>query len=237
MRKLLKFLKANLFFSIIILVYVTLAITYPHIAKQGIKNSSYYIKEMLMIMPVIFILTALLDSWVPKKMIMKTLGNESKIKGVLLSFLLGSISAGPIYAAFPVCSMLHNKGASIKNIVIILSSWAVIKVPMLLNEATFLGLDFMVFRWLLTLVAILIISWIMAKTVSDSDLPSNSDDLKNGLQIHRNACMGCSLCTRKYPSLFAMEGKKACVIKHDFIDENAIKEILDICPANAIYFN
>ena len=40
------------------------------------------------------------------------------------------------------------------SIIIILSSWAVIKIPMLLNEAKFLGAKFMIIRWLLTVIAI-----------------------------------------------------------------------------------
>ena len=73
-------------------------------------------------MPVIFVLTALLDLWVPKEKIMKYLGKDAKAKGVVLSLVLGSISAGPIYAAFPLCVMLHKKGASVRNLVIILSA-------------------------------------------------------------------------------------------------------------------
>jgi hypothetical protein len=38
---------------------------------------------------------------VPKETIIKLLGKEARTKGVLLAFILGSISAGPIYAAFP----------------------------------------------------------------------------------------------------------------------------------------
>lgn len=78
-------------------------------AFESVKNSAYYIKEMLIIMPVIFVLTALLDLWVPKDKIMQLLGKEAKGKGLVLSFIIGSISAGPIYAAFPISIMLHKK--------------------------------------------------------------------------------------------------------------------------------
>ena len=94
MSKVLKMLKNNLFFAAIILAYIDLSFFSPNFAIQGIKNSGYYIKEMLMIMPVIFVLTALLDTFVPKETIIKYLGREAKTKGVLVSFVLGSISAG-----------------------------------------------------------------------------------------------------------------------------------------------
>ena len=117
-------------------MYIAVFAINPSMGSASVKNSGYYIKEMLMIMPVIFILTALLDLWVPKEKIMQFLGRDAGAKGIFLSFVVGSISAGPIYAAFPMCVMLHKK-CLYPNIVIILSSWAVIKVPMLLNEAKF----------------------------------------------------------------------------------------------------
>ena len=91
--------------------------------RPGGACSGYYIEEMLMIMPVIFILTALLDIWVPKEKIMQYLGKDAKTKGVFLSFVVGSISAGPVYAAFPMCVMLHKKGASILKFVIFLRNF------------------------------------------------------------------------------------------------------------------
>lgn len=94
-------------FTLVVLIFILL----PKTGVLAIQNSSYYLKEMLMIMPVVFILTALLDTWVPKETIIKYLGQGSNLKGIILSFVLGAISAGPVYAAFPICIMLLGKGA------------------------------------------------------------------------------------------------------------------------------
>lgn len=172
--KLLKKIKENLFFSIIVLAYAVVFMISPSLGKASVVNSAYYLKEMLMIMPVIFVLTALIDLWIPKEKIMQHLGKEAGWKGIFLSFAIGSLSAGPIYAAFPMCLMLHKKGASIRNIVVILSAWAVIKVPMLLNEARYLGTRFMVIRWVLTVLAILVFSWLTGKVIKEEDLPNTA---------------------------------------------------------------
>ena len=132
----------NRLLTVVILIYMVLAVISPDKAGQALKGSLYYVKEMLMIMPVILVLTSLITAWVPRKTIENSFGSGSGVKGSILSFLLGSFSAGPIYAAFPVCKTLLEKGAGISNIVIILSTWAVIKVPMLLNEARFLSFRF-----------------------------------------------------------------------------------------------
>lgn len=233
----LKKLKGNLFIIVVVLAYIVMFIVRPEMGVASVKNSAYYIKEMLMIMPVIFILTALLDLWLPKDKVIRYLGKEAGIKGVVLSFVLGSVSAGPVYAAFPMCVMLHKKGASIRNIVIILSSWAVIKIPMLLNEAKFLGLKFMAIRWVLTVIAIILFSWITAKFVKDTDLPEDAP-AKAGLSLNRDACMGCSLCAKNYPELFEMEGKKAKIrpgAKPD--DKEKLAQIMEACPVKAISDN
>lgn len=239
MSKAKKFVRNNLFLVFVAIAYIVLAFIRPQTSVQGLKESVYYIKEMLMIMPAIFVLTALLDTWVPTQTIIKYLGGSSGAKGVVLSFVLGSISGGPIYAAFPFCIMLHKKGASIKNIVIILSSWAVVKIPMLLNEAKFLGIKFMAIRWVLTIIAILIFSWITGKIVKDSDIPQKKKGVKVGVSLNRDACMGCTVCVNKYPELFEMGGKKATVLPHSpgSLDKDKLKETIAACPVKAIEFH
>lgn len=231
-----KKIKENLFLAIVALAYAILFIAKPAMGMESVKSSGYYIKEMLMIMPVIFLLTALLDMWVPKEKIMRYLGKDARAKGALLAFVVGSISVGPVYAAFPMCVMLHKKGASIRNIVIILSSWAVIKVPMLLNEAKFLGLRFMAIRWMLTVIAILIFSWITAKIIKDTDLPGEAP-AQAGLHINRDACMGCTLCAKSYPELFGIKNQKALVKAPAVLDMEKLENAIQSCPAKAISYN
>ena len=229
--------KENVSILFIAAAYIAVFVINQNMGIASVKNSFYYIKEMIMIMPVIFILTALLDLWVPKEKIIKYLGKEAKAKGVVLSFILGSISAGPIYAAFPLCVMLHKKGASVRNLVIILSAWAVIKVPMLLNEMKFLGLKFMAVRWVLTVIAIMIFSWITARIVQDHDVSQRKAN-QNGPSINKSACMGCSLCTKNYPELFEMRDKKASLKTiSGAIDQEKLMQAVSSCPVKAISFS
>ncbi|MDG6221177.1 MAG: permease, partial [Candidatus Thermoplasmatota archaeon] len=129
-----------------------------------------YVREMLEILPAVFIITGLVDVWVSRDTIMRYFGSNSGVKGKFASLLIGSVSAGPIYAAFPVTSSLLKKGASLSNVVIILSAWAVVKVPMLLVEAKFLGLEFMGARYLLTLPGILLIAFATEKLVKREEV-------------------------------------------------------------------
>jgi len=154
---------------VILIVYGVMALISVDTFKRSSDEAIYYVKEMIGIMPVIFGMIVLIEVWLPRKVIEKHMGNKSGAFGIVLAFLMGMLSAGPIYAAFPITKALYKKGASTRNVVIILSSWAVIKVPMLVNEAKFLGIKFMVTRWVLTIVAILIIGVLMDKLVSNEE--------------------------------------------------------------------
>lgn len=233
-------IKSNMFLTLVIFTYIFLLIFMPDKGIKSLNNSLYYVKEMLIIMPVILLLTSLIETWIPKKTIENTLGEGSGAKGYIFSFLLGSFSAGPIYAAFPVCKMLIKKGASIANIVIILSAWAVIKIPMLANESKFLGPEFMAVRWLLTTVSILIIAIITSKIVRKEDLPLDSiEEKKDAVLIVDEAfCISCGLCTRVASEDFTMINKKAKVNKRILKQEEneKIKSAIDKCPAKAIKY-
>jgi uncharacterized membrane protein YraQ (UPF0718 family) len=166
-----RFVGRNKLLVLVAVAYLVLGLFMPEKAAAAFNSSLYYLWEMVQVLPVIFVFTVVIEAWIPKSVIMKGLGENSGVRGWLLSLALGSLSAGPIYAAFPIGKALMNKGASVTNLVIILSSWAVIKVPMLANEAKFLGPQFMAVRWVLTVSAIFLMGWAMGKIVRSEELP------------------------------------------------------------------
>ena len=236
-------IKNNKMLFAVILIYIFLVAVMPEKAVESSKNSMYYVKEMLQIMPVIFILTSLIEAWVPKEAILKGFGEDSGIKGPIFSFALGSLSAGPIYAAFPICKILLKKGASVSNIVIIISAWAVVKVPMLANEAKFLGPRFMATRWVLTTISIFAMAYIISRVVEKSSIPMEdtedkeiTSNIRNTLSIKEKYCIGCGICVDLSPDYFILQEGKARVAK-EHIEEDIMENIQNIkskCPVNAI---
>ena len=236
-----KFIRTNVFATIILLTYIFLFIFNSDIAITAFQNSGYYIIEMIQILPVIFLLIVAIEVLIPKEWIINNLGKNSGIKGSFFALIFGSISAGPIYAAFPIVKMLYDKGASIKSIVIILCSWAVVKVPMLANEIKFLGPKFMLIRWVLTVAAIFCMGWIMEKMKVTIE---GSDDIKAGLQIKSEYCIGCGKCYRLAPDYFKANDNKAIVLSNlvnekenlNQIDLDLITEAVVNCPTKAIVY-
>ncbi len=237
--KALNILKKNKLLVLVTLVYGIIFIAAPQTAMKSVGNSVYYLVEMLQVLPVIFLLTVVIEAWVPKELIMRGFGEKSGFKGNLLSLLLGSISAGPIYAAFPISKSLLSKGASVRNIVIILSSWAVIKLPMLANEAKFLGVDFMIVRWILTVICIFVMAYLTAIVVKKKDMPGTALKKQTDVfSIKEEYCIGCGLCAEILPEYYGMKNNKACV-KASPDNKEAVKAVLESvqkCPTKAIIF-
>ena len=188
---------------------------------------------MVLVMPVIFMLTVIIDVWIKREMIETHLGKKSGNRGIAFSIVLGSLSAGPIYAAFPICKMLLSKGASVTNIVVILSSWAVIKVPMLANEARFLGPKFMALRWLFSVLVIYIIAKIMAFLVKEEDMLKKMPSAGSALIVTPSLCIGCGICEKKAPETFMMVKQKAFVKSPVTCNEKS-NALITLCPVGAI---
>ncbi|KLO21546.1 Fe-S cluster protein [Marinitoga sp. 1197] len=170
MKKIISLIKNNKLIFISIILYTIAFFVKPEIFFKGLEMTKGFLIEMIEVMPPILIISSLITVWVPSEVIMKHFGKESGIKGKFLSIFTGAISAGPIYAAFPVAQALFLKGASIANLVIIISSWAVVKVVMFMVESSFLGLSFALTRYALTIPAILIMGYVMEKLVKREDI-------------------------------------------------------------------
>lgn len=133
----------------------------PDVAEQSWLNSLHFAIQILAILPPILLIVGLMEAWVPVKTVEAYLGKESGAKGAFLASILGSIAAGPLFAAFPVAAALRTKGVRLANMVIFLGAWATLKVPILLMEIRFVGLRFSLLRLALTLPFIILIGFSM----------------------------------------------------------------------------
>lgn len=175
-----KVLKKNKINIIALLSYIIIFFYNSEIFYKALDNSFMYLKEMLEILPAVMVVSGLIGVWVPKELIIKNFGKDAGLKGKFISVFIGSISAGPIYAAFPFTQTLLKKGASISNVIIIISSWAVVKIPMLIVETKFLGIKFAGIRYLLTVPGIIFMGYVINKILSREDvvMKNTSDSAK-----------------------------------------------------------
>jgi uncharacterized membrane protein YraQ (UPF0718 family) len=164
-----KFLKRYKFSILMILVLVFMAMFIPQKGNRAISMTLQNFKEMVKVIPPIFVLLGLLDVWVPREKMIKYMGDGSGTFGILISLLLGSAAAGPLYAAFPIAGTFLKKGASLFNILIFIGAWSTTKLPMILFEASSLGWKFTLIRLILDIIVIFAIAFITNSILTKND--------------------------------------------------------------------
>jgi uncharacterized membrane protein YraQ (UPF0718 family) len=131
--------------------------------KEILREFGRFAGEMILVLPLVFILIGLVDVWVPRKRVEEMLGDESGLKGMLLVILLAFFNAGPLYGAFPIAVMLRRKGCSLRNIFVFLGAFAAMKIPMISFEIGFMGLKFSLLRLVFTLPVFIAVGILMEK--------------------------------------------------------------------------
>lgn len=141
-----------------------------NLGMKSFSIAAYSFKEMALVIPPVFVLLGLLDIWVPREMMMKYMGEESGLKGILLSIIIGSAAAGPLYGAFPVAAVFMKKGVKFSNVLIFIGAWSTTKIPMLLFEVSALGSKFAITRLLIDIPGIIIIAYLLSAIVSKHEV-------------------------------------------------------------------
>jgi len=109
----------------VLLIYGILFIIMPDKTAMAIKSSGRVFLNLTIPLCLVFILILALNLFLKPAYIAKFLGKEAGIKGILFSVTAGIISAGPIYAWYPMLKALREKGADSSFIAIFLGNRAV----------------------------------------------------------------------------------------------------------------
>lgn len=165
-----KQVKRYLFFIVMIALTGVVVLVNREIGIKAVNTTLFSLKEMLMIIPPIFVLLGLLDVWVPRETMIKYLGEGSGVKGMLISIFIGSAAAGPLYGAFPVALVLMKKGAKFSNVLLFIGAWSTTKIPMLLFEMSSLGIKFTLTRLAVSMVGIFVIAIAVEKLMSKKEV-------------------------------------------------------------------
>ena len=156
-------------FLLTLVVLATITYFNRNLGQKALSVAGYSFKEMIVVIPPIFLLLGLLDVWVPRETMVKFMGEHSGLKGAVLSFILGSAAAGPLYGAFPIAAVFMKKGVGFQNIMIFIGAWSTTKIPMFLFELTSLGAEFAITRLIIDIPGILLIAGIVSALISPDE--------------------------------------------------------------------
>ena len=163
-------LKRYRVFFIALVAVAVLTIFNAPLGLKAFKITAFSLKEMLLVIPPVFILLGLLDVWVPRETMIKYMGEGSGIKGIILAIIIGSAAAGPLYGAFPVAAVFMKKGVKFNNVLIFLGAWSTTKIPMFMFELSSLGAKFAFTRLAVDIPGIIIIAFVLSKLISKDEV-------------------------------------------------------------------
>lgn len=164
-----KFIVRYKAFLALLTVNLVILLVFPEVGTKSVSITWKNTIEMLSVIPPIFVLLGLLDVWVQRETMVKYMGEKSGLIGAGIAFLLGSAAAGPLYAAFPVAGVLLKKGSKLSNVLIFIGAWSTTKIPLLLFEASSMGWGFMLTRFLLDIPVIVLIAYILEKSMTNTE--------------------------------------------------------------------
>jgi len=134
---------------------------FPDKLAPALKSSSGSLAQFAMIFPAIILLIGIFSVAVTPKMIAKNFGKETNFYGSLKALALGALmSTGPFYMSFPMAKHLLDKGARISAVIIFVSAWNGVGVIAELVEFHFMGPAFMLTRFSLTAILILVSGYV-----------------------------------------------------------------------------
>ena len=165
-----KILKRFRFFLLAALAILIITLVNKEIGMKAIETFTFSLREMIFILPPVFVLLGLLDIWVPKDVMVKYMGEDSGLIGIIISIFIGSAAAGPLYGAFPVAAVFMKKGVKLSNILIFIGAWSTTKIPMFLFELNSLGPKFALTRLAINIPGILIIAYTIPKLLKEEDI-------------------------------------------------------------------
>ncbi len=122
----------------------------PERAANALQIGAGTFISVILLIVSVFGLVGLLQVWISRELIVKLLGREGGIKGLLIATLCGTLLIGPAYIIFPLLMSLQKQGARWAVVTIVLTSYAV-KVQMIPVEIGFLGWPFSLARAVVTI--------------------------------------------------------------------------------------
>lgn len=170
MNILFKILKRYQFFLISLLALIIIHLFNSSLGFKALQSAKSSFFQMLSTVPPIMIILGLMDIWIPKKILMKYMGNNSGIIGIIFAIIIGSIGCGPMYAAFPLATVLIKKGVKLSNIIIFINTWCVIKISTVLFEISALGTKFTFMRLLIDIPGVIIIGYLVEYFIDKNTL-------------------------------------------------------------------
>ena len=113
---------------------------------SGMKSALNMTIEILPLLIFAFIVAGMIQFLLPRELLLKWVGAESGMRGILLGTVAGGFAPGGPYVSLPIVAGLLRSGASVGTMVAFLTGWSLWAVSRLPMEVGILGWKFTLIR-------------------------------------------------------------------------------------------
>lgn len=128
---------------------------------KGLKSFENIMPQFILVVFIISIVLSILDT----KSISNIIGNDSGVKGLILSSIFGSITTMPTFVAFSTGNTFLNSGAGYVQAVAFVSTSTLVGVLTFNLECKYIGKKVAFYRNLLAFIFSILISIIIGKVM------------------------------------------------------------------------
>jgi len=118
------------FLAAVAAMYAVCAALAPELALRALAHAWQALRHMLPVLALVFVLMFIFDLVLNPQRVAQHLGHPGGARGWLLALAAGILSAGPIYAWYPLLAELRGKGMRASTAAVFLYARA-IKLPLL----------------------------------------------------------------------------------------------------------
>jgi uncharacterized membrane protein YraQ (UPF0718 family) len=159
------------FLLAVALIYAICAVVAPETAERGLAALAALSVRILPVMAVVFFLLFLIELFIDEEWILRHLSRAAGFRGWALAIGCGVLSAGPLFAWYPLLADLRAKGMSNALLAAFLYSRA-LKLPLLPLMAHYFGVAYTVLFAVSILVFSVLNGWIVGLLLKNDALPS-----------------------------------------------------------------
>jgi len=137
---------AVVMFIIAIVLLVVAYMQGDNLHILGLKTAGKMFLQIIPILIAAFIIAGMVQALIPREFIVKWLGQEAGLKGILFGTVAGGLTPGGPFVSFPIVASIYKSGAGIGTVVAYVTAWSLVAVGRLPYEFSLISPKFAMIR-------------------------------------------------------------------------------------------
>ena len=137
------------FVVMIIIAVILLVVAYlqgDNLHILGLKKAGNMLLQVFPLLIAAFVIAGLVQVLIPREFIVKWLGQEAGLKGILFGTVAGGLTPGGPFVSFPIVASIYKSGAGIGTVVAYVTAWSLVAVGRLPYEISLISPKFAAIR-------------------------------------------------------------------------------------------